>query len=95
VQFDRHNFFPPDLFQQYISQSGAAIANWGIDPDPVRAATEIGINAGCTDTEINALTQCLMSVDAVTLNLAYATYQVCSLNLSSHPTFTQNKSEGQ
>jgi hypothetical protein len=87
------NFVPSsDLFQQYISQSGAAIANWGIDPDPVRAATEIGINAGCTDTEINELTQCLMAVDPVTLNLAYATYQVCILILGLQPTLTQNKS---
>jgi Carboxylesterase family len=65
------------LFQQYISQSGSAIANWGIDPDPVKAATDIGVAAGCTDTEINALTQCLMTVDAVTLNIAFMSNMVC------------------
>ncbi|XP_059484238.1 uncharacterized protein LOC132201785 [Neocloeon triangulifer] len=63
-----------NLFQQYISQSGSAIANWGLDLDPIRAASEIGTIAGCPSTEINALTACLQTIDVTTLNEAHATF---------------------
>ncbi|XP_059491214.1 carboxylesterase 1E-like [Neocloeon triangulifer] len=63
-----------NLFQQYITQSGTALASWGIDPDPVTAAIDVAFRANCTNSEITALTQCLMTVEPSELNAAYMEY---------------------
>ncbi|XP_059468441.1 bile salt-activated lipase-like [Neocloeon triangulifer] len=63
-----------NLFQQYITQSGTALTTWGIDPDPIRSATEIAFLANCTNPEINALTQCLMTVEPSVISGAYMDY---------------------
>ncbi|CAB3383498.1 Hypothetical predicted protein [Cloeon dipterum] len=62
------------LFQQYITQSGTALANWAVDTDPINAAIEIGRRANCTDSEINALTACLKTASVSDLVLAYMGY---------------------
>ncbi|KAF4522312.1 hypothetical protein B566_EDAN011313 [Ephemera danica] len=74
------------LFQRYIAESGSATGGWAIDRDPVRAATEIGGLAGCDASDINALTDCLMTVDVDTLISAYNTFQNSEL-LSGAPFF--------
>jgi hypothetical protein len=57
------------LFQQFIPQSGAATAIWGIDYDNVYAATEIGKILGCP-SDIEGLTTCFL--EAPTLDILYA-----------------------
>ncbi|XP_059483901.1 cholinesterase 1-like [Neocloeon triangulifer] len=68
-----------NLFNQFISQSGSALAYWATDLDPVRSAFQIGAFAGCNDTEINAFTECLKTVDAQTLSLAYLAHAAIEL----------------
>lgn len=68
------------LFSRYISQSGTAAAEWALDPDPIRSAMEVGRFANCTDLDIPALTECLMTSDPMTLLIAHDMFQV-SINL--------------
>jgi len=75
--YHKGKLFFTDLFHQYIAQSGSAMSDWGLDSDPIHSAIEIGKEAGCLDSEINALTECLMAADPMELTKAHTRFQVC------------------